>query len=176
MEREGDQAGATGAEAARRAAVLRPLVQAYLTGSGSLESGIRDAVWELGVSRATVWRWIRRLTAEGGRTSGLVTAQIPFQSCPECSRRGLALKHWRRAWAFDCQICGTRLAPIVAKPYGELLPEKLLRRARIGAGLLEQAATCNGTVRLRRAMRAVTFAMAIKNVRGDPAFALQVAT
>ena len=57
--------------------------------------------------------------------------------------------------------------------YGELLPEKLLRRARIGAGLLEQAATCNGTVRLRRAMRAVTFAMAIKNVRGDPAFALQ---
>jgi hypothetical protein len=51
MEREGDQAGATGAEAARRAAVLRPLVQAYLTGSGSLESGIRDALWELGVSR-----------------------------------------------------------------------------------------------------------------------------
>ena len=87
MEREGDQAGAIGAEAARRAAVLRPLVQAYLTGSGRLESGIR--------------------------------------------------------------------------------------RARIGAGLLEQAATCNGTVRLRRAMRAVTFAMAIKNVRGDPAFALQ---
>jgi hypothetical protein len=72
MEREGDQAGATGAEAARRAAVLRPLVQAYLTGSGSLESGIRDALWELGVSRATVWRWIRRLAAEGGRTSALV--------------------------------------------------------------------------------------------------------
>jgi putative transposase len=72
MEREGDQAGATGAEAARRAAVLRPLVQAYLTGSGRLESGIRDALWELGVSRATVWRWIRRLAAEGGRTSALV--------------------------------------------------------------------------------------------------------
>jgi putative transposase len=69
---EGDQAGATGAEAARRAAVLRPLVQAYLTGSGRLESGIRDALWELGVSRATVWRWIRRLAAEGGRTRALV--------------------------------------------------------------------------------------------------------
>ena len=41
-------------------------------GSGSLESGIRGAVWELGVSRATVWRWIRRLAAEGGRTSALV--------------------------------------------------------------------------------------------------------
>ncbi|PSH61674.1 hypothetical protein CU102_26765 [Phyllobacterium brassicacearum] len=45
MEREGGPGGATGAEVARRAAVLRPLVQAYLTGSGSLESGIRDAVW-----------------------------------------------------------------------------------------------------------------------------------
>ncbi|MBB3237155.1 Mu transposase C-terminal domain-containing protein [Phyllobacterium endophyticum] len=72
MVREGDQAGATGAEATRRAAVLRPLVQAYLTGSGSLESGIRDLVWELGVSRATVWRWIRRLAEDGGRTSALV--------------------------------------------------------------------------------------------------------
>ncbi|WP_240473706.1 DNA-binding domain-containing protein [Thioclava pacifica] len=29
-------------------------------------------VWELGVSRATVWRWIRRLAADGGRTSALV--------------------------------------------------------------------------------------------------------
>ncbi len=28
----------------------------HLTGSGSVESGIRDAFWELGVSRATVWR------------------------------------------------------------------------------------------------------------------------
>ena len=80
MEREGDQAGATGAEAARRAAVLRPLVQAYLTASGSLESGIRDAVWKLGVSRATVWRWIRRLAAEGGRTS----AMAPFVSGAPC--------------------------------------------------------------------------------------------
>ena len=71
MEREGDQAGTEGVEAARRAAVLRPLVQAYLAGAGSLESGVRDAVRELGVSRATVWRWIRRLAEDGGRTSAL---------------------------------------------------------------------------------------------------------
>ena len=62
---------AVGAEEARRAAVLRPLVQAYLNGTGSLERGINDAVWELGVSRATVWRWIKRLAEEGGRTSAL---------------------------------------------------------------------------------------------------------
>ena len=61
-----------GAEALRRASVLRPLVQAYLNRTGSLESGIRDAVWELGVSKTTVWRWIRRLAEEGGRTSALV--------------------------------------------------------------------------------------------------------
>ncbi|WP_302846636.1 DNA-binding domain-containing protein, partial [Celeribacter indicus] len=64
---------AAGAEEARRAAVLRPLVQAYLKGTGSLESGINDAVWELGVSRATVWRWIKRLAEEGGRTSALAS-------------------------------------------------------------------------------------------------------
>ena len=48
-----DREDSAGGEEARRAAVLRPLVQAYLKGTGSLESGINDAVWELGVSRAT---------------------------------------------------------------------------------------------------------------------------
>lgn len=107
------------------------------------------------------------------RSEALLTSQIPFQSCPLCSKRGIALKHWRRAWSFGCQLCGTRLVPILAKPYGPPIPEKLLRRARVGAGLLEQAARYNSSARLRRAMRAVTFAMALKKVRWDPAFALQ---
>ena len=68
---DGDPGEAVGAETHRRATVLRPLVEAYLAGAGSLESGVRDAVWELGVSRATVWRWIRRLAEDGGRTSAL---------------------------------------------------------------------------------------------------------
>ncbi|MBD1204828.1 MAG: Mu transposase C-terminal domain-containing protein [Rhodobacteraceae bacterium] len=72
MEGNDEEDGDFGAEAQRRASVLRPLVQAYLSRAGSLESGIGDAVWELGVSRTTVWRWIRRLAAEGGRTSALV--------------------------------------------------------------------------------------------------------
>ncbi|WP_245847443.1 helix-turn-helix domain-containing protein [Paracoccus seriniphilus] len=63
---DGEDSAAVGAEEARRAVVLRPLVQACLNGTGSLESGINDAVWELGVSRATVWRWIKRLAEEGG--------------------------------------------------------------------------------------------------------------
>ena len=44
------------AKALRRASVLRPLVQTYLDRTGSLESGIGDAVWELGVSKTAVWR------------------------------------------------------------------------------------------------------------------------
>jgi len=51
---ERDLTETAGVEALRRAAVLRPLVQAYLAGTGCLEAGIRDAVRELGVSRATV--------------------------------------------------------------------------------------------------------------------------
>ena len=72
MEGNSEDSGDVGAEVLRRASVLRPLVQMYLSRTGSLESGIRDAVWELGVSKATVWRWIRRLAEEGGRTSALV--------------------------------------------------------------------------------------------------------
>lgn len=75
IEGNDEEGGDFGAEAQRRASVLRPLVQAYLSRAGSLESGIVDAVWELGVSRTTVWRWIRRLAAEGGRTSALVPRQ-----------------------------------------------------------------------------------------------------
>ena len=71
MDDDGEDSVAVGAEEARRAAVLRPLVQAFLKRTGSLESGINDAVWELGVSRTTVWRWIKRLAEEGGRTSAL---------------------------------------------------------------------------------------------------------
>jgi hypothetical protein len=69
-----------------------------------------------------------------------LTAQIPFQHCLQCSREGLSLKHWRRAWAFDCQVCGTRLVPTLGKASGEQMPEKLINRARNGAARLEYAA------------------------------------
>ena len=57
MENDGEDSVAVGAVEARRALVLGPLVQAYIKGTDSLESGLNDAVWERGVSRATVWRW-----------------------------------------------------------------------------------------------------------------------
>jgi hypothetical protein len=42
MEGNDEDCGDAGAEALRRALVLRPLVKAYLNRTGSLESGIRD--------------------------------------------------------------------------------------------------------------------------------------
>jgi hypothetical protein len=102
-----------------------------------------------------------------------LTAQVPFQACPDCARRGLALKHWRRAWAFDCQVCGARLLSMPDRQKGEAVSKKLVVRARHGAGVLERAAMSGSARQLRRAMRAVTFAMGLKAIRGDPVFALQ---
>lgn len=102
-----------------------------------------------------------------------LTAQMPFQHCPQCSREGLSLRHWRRAWAFDCQICGTTLVQTLGKPGEEQISGKLIYRARRGAGMLECAARSRGPKQLRRAMRAVTFATSLKTFRGDPSFALQ---
>ncbi|MDE4193164.1 TniQ family protein [Phaeobacter gallaeciensis] len=102
-----------------------------------------------------------------------LTAQMPFQHCLQCSREGLSLRHWRRAWAFDCQVCGTRLMQTLEKPGEERISGKLIDRARRGAGMLECAARSRGRKQLRRAMRAVTFAMSLKTFRGDPSFAVQ---
>ena len=107
------------------------------------------------------------------QTEALMTAQVAFQSCPDCSRRGIALKQWRKSWAFDCQICGTRLLSILIKPDRSRISEKLARRARSGAGLLKSAVTSNCANKLRRAMRAATYVKARKSVRADTDFALQ---
>lgn len=102
-----------------------------------------------------------------------LTAQMPFQHCRQCSREGLSLRHWRRAWAFDCQVCGTRLVQTLGKTGDEQIPDKLIYRARRGAGMLECAARSRSPKQLRRAMRAVTFAMSLKGCHGGPLFALQ---
>lgn len=102
-----------------------------------------------------------------------LTAQMPFQHCLQCAREGLSLRHWRRAWAFDCQVCGTRLVQTLGKAGDEQISDKLVYRARRGAGMLECAVRSRSPKQLRRAIRAVTFAMSLKTFRGDPAFALQ---
>ncbi len=69
-----------------------------------------------------------------------LTAQFPFQTCPDCSLHGLALKHWRRAWVFDCLMCGAQLVPIIlGRRTWSNRQRRLLRRALIGARLLEGA-------------------------------------
>lgn len=102
-----------------------------------------------------------------------LTAQVPFQTCPNCADGGLELRHWRRAWAFDCQMCGDRLLPKADKQKGAVVSEKLVNRARNGARVLERVAMSGSARELRRAMRAVTFAMGLNALRGDPFFALQ---
>lgn len=102
-----------------------------------------------------------------------LTAHVPFQACPNCADGDLALRHWRRAWAFDCQMCGARLLPKTDRQNGAAVSEKLVHRARRGAGVLERVAMSGSACQLRRAMRAVTFAMGLKALRGDPFFTLQ---
>jgi hypothetical protein len=102
-----------------------------------------------------------------------LTAQMPFQHCLQCSREGLSLRHWRRAWAFDCRVCGTRLEQTLGKTGEDQISRKLIYRARRGAGMLECAARSRSPKQLRRAMRAVTFAMSLKGCHGEPLFALQ---
>ncbi len=102
-----------------------------------------------------------------------LTAQVPFQACPNCADGGVALRHWRRAWAFDCQMCGARLLPKADRQNGAAVSEKLIHRARNGAQVLERIAMSGSARELRRAMRAVTFAMGLNALRGDPFFALQ---
>ena len=98
---------------------------------------------------------------------------MPFQHCLQCSREGPSLRHWRRAWVFDCQVCGTRLVQTLGKAGDEQVSEKLIGRARRGAGMLECAARSRSPKQLQRAMRAVTFAMSLKGCHGGPLFALQ---
>ena len=104
-----------------------------------------------------------------------LTAQIPFQHCPQSARRGLSLRHWKRTGACDCEVCGTRLFPALARLDDKQIPEKLIYRARRGAGMLECAARSRCPSQLQRAMRAITFAMSPKSFRGDPSFAVQYA-
>jgi len=63
--------------------------------------------------------------------------------------------------------------PTLGKLSGEQMPEKLINRARNGAARLEYAARLRSPKQLRRAMRAVTFAVSLKAFRGDPLYALQ---
>jgi hypothetical protein len=102
-----------------------------------------------------------------------MTAQFPFQKCPVCSVHGVALKHWRRVWSFDCLICGTQLIPNMTRPDMVKSSTKILGRARIGARLLEGAVKDCNARQIHRAMRGVAFGVAVTRFRGSSIAALQ---
>lgn len=86
-------------------------------------------------------------------------AKENFQSCPNCqlSHGEVSLRHWRYAWTIDCLLCGTRLHSRTDKSDP---PEKLVKRARKGAGFLEFAYFSTNRRLARRVQTAITFAQA----------------
>lgn len=70
-------------------------------------------------------------------------------------------------------MCGVRLLPKADRQNGAAVSEKLIDRAGQGAGVLERVAMSGNARQVHRAMRAVTFAMGLNALRGDPCFALQ---
>ena len=70
-------------------------------------------------------------------------------------------------------MCGAQLVPTIPKPDMVKPSTKILRRARIGARLLEGAIKDNNARKIHRAMRGVAFAVAVTRFRGQPLAALQ---
>jgi len=70
-------------------------------------------------------------------------------------------------------MCGAQLIPTMPRPDIVKPSTKFLRRARIGARLLEVAIKDNNACQIHRAMRGVAFAVAVTRFRGQPLAALQ---
>ena len=62
---------------------------------------------------------------------------------------------------------------IINRSIEEQISEKLMYRARRGAGMLEHAVRQRCPKQLRRTIRPAKFALSLKTIRGDPSFALQ---
>jgi len=142
---------------------------------GVLDFGLEDSVARrIAAVTRTNFELVHSLTLPAATPlEAALTAQFPFQKCPVCSVRGVALKHWRRAWAFDCLMCGAQLNPTMPRPDIVKPSTKILRRARIGARLLKAAVKGNNARQIHRAMRGVAFAMAVTRFRGSSLAALQ---
>ena len=140
-----------------------------------LDFGIEDsAALRIAAVARTDFELVHSLTISAATPlEAALTAQFPFQTCPVCSLHGLALKHWRRAWVFDCLMCGAQLIPTISMPDMVKPSTKILRRARIGARLLEGAIKENSTRKIHRAMRGVAFYVAVTRFRGSPLAAVQ---
>ena len=69
-------------------------------------------------------------------------------------------------------MCGAQLIPTMTRPDTVKPSTTFLRRARIGALLLERAVKDNSARKIHRAMHGVAFAVAVKSFRGPPSAAL----
>ena len=105
----------------------------------------------------------------------ILQGEFATNDAPLCLIEGMNVDEsvFQRARAFDCQVCGAMLKTTLLKLGRADLPQIPLRRARAGSVLLEQAVMQNSVRQTRRIIRGVTFTMALKNARGDPASALQ---
>ena len=70
-------------------------------------------------------------------------------------------------------MCGAQLIPTMLRPDMVKPSIKFLRRARIGARLLEGEVKDNNARQIHRAMRGVAFAVAVTRFRGSALAALQ---
>ena len=70
-------------------------------------------------------------------------------------------------------MCGAQLIPTMLRPDIVKPSTKILRRARIGARLLEGAIKDNNARKIHRAMRGVAFAVAVTSFRSSPLAAVQ---
>ena len=140
-----------------------------------LDFGLEDsAALRIAAITRTDFELVHSLTISAATPlDAALTAQFPFQTCPVCSILGLALKHWRRAWVFDCLMCGAQIIPTIARPDMVKPSMKIFRRARIGARLLEGAIEDNNARKIHRAMRGVAFAVAVTRFRSSDLAALQ---
>lgn len=95
-------------------------------------------------------------------------SRAAFQVCPDChgALPGIHLRHWRNAWALECEYCGMRLRDAHGQACGQGdtrdLPARLWARAARGAEVLHRAHRAPSAREVRRIQIAIGFTQTIE--------------